>query len=64
MQIARDAAALPFDGAGAKMAQQKNIFKRGADVAGDAFQPLEVSLLKLLARRQLIRKMRPAGWPP
>ena len=49
VQVAGDAAAFSFDGAGAKMAQQKDIFKRGTHVAGDASQPFKIGLLKLLS---------------
>src|SRR5579859_4754440 len=49
VEVAGDAAALAFDGAGAEMAQQEDVFKRRTDVAGDALEPGEVGALEGLA---------------
>src|ERR1700749_959221 len=39
MEVAGDAAAFGLDGTGAQVAEQKDVFQGGADVAGDAFEP-------------------------
>src|SRR2546429_4989273 len=44
VQVTRDARALCFDGAGAQMAQQEEVFERRSDVPGDAFKPGKIVL--------------------
>ncbi len=48
VEVAGDAAPFAFDGAGAQMAEEEDVFERGADVAGDAFQPGKVGALERL----------------
>ena len=49
MEVPGDAAALAFNRAGAQMAQEEDVFERGADMAGDALEPGEVGVLEWLA---------------
>ncbi len=39
VEIAGDTAAFGLDGAGAQVTKEKDVLERGADVAGDAFEP-------------------------
>src|SRR5207247_2733273 len=42
VEVAGDAAALAFDGAGAHVAQQEKIFERGGEMNDDAVEPVEI----------------------
>src|SRR6185437_1334305 len=46
VEIPGDAAALAFNGPGAKMAQEEDVFKRRTDVARDALEPGEVGVFE------------------
>src|SRR5580704_18228195 len=46
VEVAGDAAAFAFNGAGPKMAEEEHVFEGGADMASDAFEPGEVRALE------------------
>ena len=61
MQVARDARSLGFDGAGAEMPEQKNIFQRRTDVQRHSFQPCKIFLVKRTVRALAVDEKQPPG---